>query len=271
LASRALFVSTRPTASSFQLLDDRAEHQIVEEFQPRLLGFRFENLSRVKNCQFSQTELHDLTPRMKQLAFALLAPLHGDPQRQASLAIILRARDEDNRVARMLEPEWLVVEALFRICHEKYPGGGKVVEILAGSVASEIRSMLDDWCEEPKFSARKAGSVLSALGLKTERLGSHGRGFAVNVPFRRKLHHLARDFGLDRRALVSTGAIEAGYCGEQCPLCEEFGLTAGLRSVPVDRRQPRWIISKQRVHDRRPIFDQDDHDVHAQTEESTSS
>ena len=258
LASRALFVSMRPTTRSIEVLDEPARRQIIQEFQPRLLGFRFENLSRVKRNQLSETDLHDFTPRMKQTARVLLAPLQDDPQRQASLLTILRDRDDDNRVARSLEPEWLVVEALFRVCHEEVPFGGQVTGIMAGGVADEIREMLDVRGEEPKFTARKAGAVLSALSMKPKRIGNRGYRFVVNWPFRRKVHQLARQFGLDRRALVTTAAIEAGNAGTRCLLCEEFGLTAGLRTIVLDRPQPRRIVSEDRLHKKRqPIFDED--------------
>src|ERR1019366_10478270 len=97
-----------------------------------MLAFRFENLSQMKPYQCPQQGLQDLTPRMKQLAMVLLAPLHDDPQRQANLIAILRDSDDANRVTQSLEPEWLVAEVLFRICDEDLTGGEQLCEVLVG-------------------------------------------------------------------------------------------------------------------------------------------
>jgi hypothetical protein len=204
LASRALFVSMRPTTKSLRVLDEAARRQIIREFQPRLLGFRCDNLLRVRQYQSPQEYLYELTPRMKQLAVALLAPLRDDPQRQSWLITTLRDRDSDSRVALSLEPEWLAVEALFRTCHEGYRGNPRVSNLLVGELALEIRDILKTRGEEASFGARKAGAVLQALGIKTRKLGNRGRGLVLNLPFQRKIHHLAREFGIDRRVLAST-------------------------------------------------------------------
>ena len=259
LASRALFISMRPTSKSLEVLDEVARQQVIQELQPRLLAFRFENLSRVRQDQHLPLEVLDLTPRMKQIARVLMAPLQGDADRQSRLISILRDRDRDGRVARTLEPEWLVAEALFRICHEQVPRGGRVCDILVGGVADEVNEFLEDRGEGFELSARKTGAVLSALRIKTKRLGNLGRGMVVDLSFLRKIHQLARDLGLDRTILTSIPAIEHGYGGARCLLCEEFGLTAGLRCLAVDRPRPRGIVSKYRVHEkRRPLFDEPD-------------
>ena len=267
LFSRSLFVSMRPTTKSLPVLDERAQRRIIEEFQPRMLAFRFENLSQLKQYEYPQQDLQDLTPRMKQLATVLLAPLHDDPQRQANLITILRDGDDANRVTQSLEPEWLIVEALFRMCEEYHPDGGELCEMLVGGVADEVNYMLKLRGEGPPLTAHKVGRVLKAQGIKTTRIGNRGRGMVVNLAFRRMVHKLVRDFGFDRRVLLNPAAIKSGYGGARCLLCEEFGLTAGLRYVTVDRPGPRRTLSKNRDHKRRPLFDNDSHDVHDQTGE----
>ena len=37
-------------------------------------------------------------------------------------------------------------------------------------------------------------------------------------------------FGISRRTIATSQGLEAGYGGRRCLLCEEFGLTDGLRS-----------------------------------------
>ena len=214
----------------------------------------------MKQYRFPHQELQDFTARMRQLASVPLTVLQDDPQRQTNLIAILRRQDDDNRVAQSLEPEWLVAEALFRVCDEYHPDGGQLKEILVGGIADEVNEMIQLRGEWPPLTARKVGAVLRAQRINTKRIGNRGRGIVVNFAFRRKVHKLAREFGLDRKVLVTPEAIKAGYGGARCLLCEEFGLTAGLRCVSFERRQPRRILSEHRVHNRRPIFNS--HDVH---------
>ncbi len=254
LASRALFISMRPSNKGLEVLDEVARQQLIQEFQPRLLNFRFENLSRVKQDRHLPQEVLDLTPRMRQIARVLMAPLQGDMARQSSLISILRDRDRDVRVARTLEPEWLVAEALFRVCHVQVPKGGVVHDILVGIVAYDVNELLHNRGEGFRLTARKVGAVLSTLGIKTMRRGNLGRGMVVDLSFHRKVHQLARDLGLDRTILTSIPAIEHGYGGAPCKLCEEFGVTGGLRFVEL--AAPR--LKKPGAVPRRRLFDKPD-------------
>ena len=181
--------------------------------------------------------------------------MRDDPQRQSWLVTTLRDRDSDSRVALSLEPEWLAVEALFRTCHEGHLGSPRVSNFLVGELAFEIQDILKTRGEEASFSARKAGAVLQALGIKSRKLGNRGRGLVLNLPFQRKIHHLAREFGIDRGVLVSTQAVEAGYSGKKCLLCEEFGLLAGLRCLDFEKPRSRRSRLGDPVRKRQPIFD----------------
>ncbi len=258
LASRALFISMRPSSKRLEVLDEVARRQLIQEFQPRLLAFRFEYLSRVKRYHHLPKEMLDLTPRMKQIARVLLAPLQGDVNGKSKLISILRDRDRDVRITRTLEPEWLVAEALFRICHLQVSGAGRACNTLVGGVANDVNEFLHDRGEGFKLSARKIGAVLRSLGIMTMRLGNLGRGMVVDLSFLRKVHQLARDLGLDRTILTSTYAIEHGNCGVRCGLCEEFGLTGGLRFAEVNAPRRKSNRSRTGAVPRRRLFDAPD-------------
>jgi hypothetical protein len=73
---------------------------------------------------------------------------------------------------------------------------------------------------------------LRSLRLKTQRLGSWGRGIPACPGYLRQVHQLARTFGVTRRDTADWQAVKLGYGGAQCELCEEFGLTAQLRYMP---------------------------------------
>jgi hypothetical protein len=105
-----------------------------------------------------------------------------------------------------------------------------------------------------RFTAKKAGLVLKSLGLRTVRLGSWGRGFMLTSGFQRKIHEIARQLGIDRRCIVQVPDGEEGYGGAPCPLCEEFGVTGGLRFVDLNRNR----VAKSCPSQRRRLFDRPD-------------
>ena len=94
---------------------------IAEQFQSRLLAFRLAHYSTVRDFQFESEALDMMTPRARQLARVLAAPLVDVPETQADLIAVLQEQDSDMQVERSLEPEWVIVEALFAICHENLP------------------------------------------------------------------------------------------------------------------------------------------------------
>jgi hypothetical protein len=136
----------------------------------------------------------------------------------------LRERDSAAKIERALEPEWLTEENLFRLIHE-----GPVHSILVGGIAASINKKLKFRGEDFRISARRVGSVLKSLDLKTEGLGSLGRGLLFTPAMTRQIHAVARRLGISRRTIATSQGIENGYGGRPCLLCEEFGLTDDLR------------------------------------------
>jgi hypothetical protein len=76
LSSRSLFVSMRPTTKSLPVLDARAQLQIIQKFQSRMLAFRLENLSQMKRYQFPQQELAESPLLFSAVAFNDFANRH---------------------------------------------------------------------------------------------------------------------------------------------------------------------------------------------------
>jgi len=222
LLSRCVIVSMLPTENETEPLDEVAMRQIAQQFQPEMLMFRFTNYSRVKSFQLPSSALHDFTPRMKQVALALVASVRGDTESEAIVLSALRERDAAAKIERALEPEWLTEENLFRLIHE-----GPVHSILVGGIAASINLKFRG--EDFRVSARKVGSVLKSLGLKTETLGSLGRGLLFAPAMNRQIHAVARHLGISRRTIATSRGIENGYGGRPCLLCEELDLTDGLR------------------------------------------
>jgi len=266
LASRGFVISMLPTQTETLPLGEAAMQELERKFQPRLCMLRHNNYEAVKNHCLSPTDLGGLSPRVKQIARALTAPLLGDAEGTSTLLTILGEHDEEAQIERSLEPEWLVAEALFSVCHAGVEKGRHVSEILVGGVAAEINSGLQTRSEDIRLNAKKVGLVLKSLGLRTASLGRLGRGLQLTSDMKRKIHELAARLGIDRRAISSMTGLESGYGGVPCELCEEVGLTGGLRFVhlqkfpPQSHRLPELFPTSGRKPSRGPLFDKKDGD-----------
>jgi hypothetical protein len=246
-SSRALVVSLLPTEEDTLPLDDAAMRQLENEFQPKLCMFRLKSYSAVKNFRVPPNALQGLSGRMKQIARALFAPLLGDEERTSELLAVLGEFDDEFRIERTLEPEWLVGETLFDLCHEGMETDRLVCEILVGGIAYYVNHKLETHGEDLRLTPKKVGLVLRSLGIHTVKLGRMGRGLKLDSGLKRKIHELARQLGIDRRCIAKSPGLEMGYGGVPCELCEEFGVTGGLRFVekfpqaklrPLRRRPP---------------------------------
>jgi hypothetical protein len=256
LASRGLVIPMLPTEAETLDLDAAAMQELEEKFQPRLCMMRLSNYAAVKNQRVPPKDLEGMSPRIKQIARALTAPFLGSAANTSTLLRILRDQDDDARIERSLEPEWLVAEALFALCHEGMESGRRIAEILVGGVAAEVNQTLQIRGEDIRYGAKKVGLVLKSLGVRTALLGRMGRGLKLTSDLKRKIHELAAQLGIDRRAIAASTALEFGYGGAPCVLCKQFGLTSGLRFVKITRFLPREHPSTEH----RPIFEQRDDD-----------
>jgi hypothetical protein len=254
LSSRVLIVSMLPTEEDTLPLNEAAMHEIENEFQAKLLTYRLKNYFAVKNFRTPPNSLLGLSPRMQQIARALRAALLDDPEITSELLTILRGYDDETRIERSLEPEWLFAEDLFRLCHRGTTYGRLVPDFTVGWIAAHVNASVKMQSEGLRFTAKEAGLVLKSLGLRTVRLGSWGRGFMLTSGFQRKIHEIARQLGIDRRCIVQVPDGEEGYGGAPCPLCEEFGVTGGLRFVDLNRNR----VAKSCPSQRRRLFDRPD-------------
>jgi hypothetical protein len=68
---------------------------------------------------------------------------------------------------------------------------------LAGEIAEKINAIRKSLGEEADVRARKVGAILKAIGLATEGISSFGRGLRLTTGVRRKIHELARAYGVE--------------------------------------------------------------------------
>ena len=118
LSSRGLIISMAPARSDTLALDISAMQTLERKFQSRMCGLRVRYRAAVKNQHAVPMDVDSLSPRMKQIARALAAPLLGNPECTSKLIAALSDQDAQASVERSLDPEWLVVTDLMKACHE---------------------------------------------------------------------------------------------------------------------------------------------------------
>ncbi len=230
LRSRAVFIPTLPTDREVLRFDSEQASNLKARFQNRLLGFRLQTDVRVMNHQLSDVQA--FTPRMRGIAQTLTYGIRAEAALVAHVVEVLREQNDTAKMDRAIEPESLVVEALFASIHE---APIHVLQkqcqtiITIGGVAQDVNTMLDRWGAGVTYSARALGPVLRSLGIQTRKLGNWGYGMRLNTSFRRQVHALAKQLCITRRDISNQTAIEYGAAGRTCTLCDEFDVKGGLR------------------------------------------
>jgi hypothetical protein len=216
LASRAVFISMLPTHRSLPELDLATQEKIGKEFQGKFLDFRLQNYSRISTKVI--LEMPDFTPRMRDLARALVAPLLGNRQLEQQLLDDLGSLNEEAKLSRHGEPEWAVATALFQECH--CTRGSLTV----GALTETVNEVLGRIGESYALQPRAVGDVLRSLRLRTRKLGNLGRGLRITQQLTGQVHRLACDLGIKRSDILNYQAVDAGYGGLPCKLCDDYGL-----------------------------------------------
>jgi hypothetical protein len=162
---------------------------LAAELQPILLDYRLKNYAAVRTSTFDVPQFEGAT---REVARALGACIVGDPELQAGVVEALKGRDEARRSRQWTTPSSLVVEALLVLCHE--PGR---TSVYVGDIAEVANGILTGRKESVELSPRKVGPLLRALNVtSTTDRNSNGYNFLLMNDSRRRIHELARGFGL---------------------------------------------------------------------------
>jgi hypothetical protein len=215
LASRAVFISMMPTDRFLPELERSTQEEIANQFQGQFFRYRLENYSRPLSESVSKRA--DFTPRMRDLARALAAPLFGHQQFEQQLIEDLQPQNEEAELSLHGEPEWVVATALFA---ESHHGGVFTV----GDLTIEVNELLGRIGETCLLKPKAVGNYLRSFGFNPLKLGSIGRGLRMTHQLARQVHKLAADLGIKRADIVYYQAIDHGYAGKSCTLCDEYRL-----------------------------------------------
>lgn len=211
LASEALRVVLLPTTGRPQILDEKVQDEIAQEYQNRFFHYRLRSLPNVQSPEF---DLSGLTPRAQDLARTLGAAVVGDTELQEEILSVLREQDGEFRSERSITVESVLLEALLHSDHEREKFEIRCLEL--AQTIDAIRSGRGD-LQKP-ISPESVGWKLKALGIPSGSIGSAGNGVKLTDRNRRLIHQLAMQN--DVRSLDDN-------LREGCRYCEELRRSAG--------------------------------------------
>jgi hypothetical protein len=215
LASRAVFISVMPTGRFLPELERSTQEEIANQLQGQSLRYRLENYSRPLPDGLSKRA--GFVPRIRDLTRALAAPLFGHQQFEQLLIQDLQPQNKEAKLSLHGEPEWVVATALFT---ESHHGGVFTV----GDLTIEVNDLLGKIGETYLLTPKAVGNYLRSFGFCALKLGNIGRGLRMTQQLARQVHKLATDLGIKRADIVYYQAIDQGYAGQSCSLCDEYGL-----------------------------------------------
>ncbi len=236
LSCRGVDISLFPTTDLLPVLDAEAEALLAGEFQPQLETFRLSQYHRVGSG--NGLDLQQLTPKMRDMARALAAPILGDRELLEELTALLRELDYDARINRFAEPEWVVMLALYQECHTF------ARDLFVGNIAAKACQILREYGLSAFESVQQVGGILrSSLGMRIKRVGK-GYRLRLDVPTVRQIHAQAKAVGINRSDIIDDQAVQLGNGGPPCLMCEEFELMRDhdgnpLRSIELSPPLPQ--------------------------------
>jgi hypothetical protein len=188
LANLALQISLAPARRELPALSEEASQRIADEFQAKLLMYRFREYSHVSPPDF---DVAGLTVPTQCLARSLASCIVGDANLQAGLLPLLRQQDQEFHVERSAGLEAVILEALLRCCHEEDRSN-----IRAGELAEVTNKILAKRGESLRISPETVGRRLKSLGFHTEPIGSGGNGLWLLGGVRVTIHKAALEYGV---------------------------------------------------------------------------
>ena len=172
-----------PARRSLPILDQRAQQQIAEEFQPQLLMYRLVNYHRACVSEF---DAPDLTSPVRNLARCLGASVPDEPGLQGEIAPLLQGQSDQILLKCETDLDSVVIEAMLVLCHEKDRQSFHVAD-----VSNNANKILERRDESLEMNPWTVGGKLNRLGISTKKLDSAGRGALLLNTMRHHVHNLA--------------------------------------------------------------------------------
>jgi hypothetical protein len=168
------------------ILDEKAQQQLVSEFQPKLLMYRLENFRKISASRF---DVPRFTSPTREIARALGMCII-DSKLRGEVVGLLDPQDASTRAELSMDLRAVVLEALLVLCHEHKES------VYVKEVRDMVNAILRDRGERGDLTYKAVGAQLKALRLFTKKLDKFGRGIDLREDIRKQIHRLAVDYGV---------------------------------------------------------------------------
>ncbi len=214
----AIRIPVLPTGRALPVLDDGELNRIANEFQPRLLAYRFANYGKV---HASQIDCPIGEYAIREAINGLAACTPECPDLQAEVVGIAVQEAAEARQARWTEPPILLIESLLMECH-----GSTDSALYCGKLADAMSTMSSARGVERIFRPNQAGSLIRRLGFTPEERDRQGVRLRLTEDVRRRVHKLARDFGVPSIDIRIPGCAHCAEMDEDLAQPAEMSDTA---------------------------------------------
>jgi hypothetical protein len=168
--------------------DEKKVQEFAANLRAQLLSYRFEKYMSVTPAAVPGDEV--LRPRNRDL-LRVLSAAHSNPER--SKATLKLFQTGQAIPSEPLNPEQnAVLRSLFAIVHTP-----QVLPILTKDLTVWVNKSLELTGEKLRLTPRKVGAILTSLGFNQRVRTNAGWAVFVSEEHSKKLHDLARNYGID--------------------------------------------------------------------------
>jgi hypothetical protein len=167
-------------------LNEKAQSEIANHFQPRLLMYRLKNAPKVRRPQIDVSEF---TPATGRLAMTLTMYFPEDLRLARDVVQLLRPQDQEIRERRFFDVNYAIVEILLDMIHRKE------CEVRVAELAAEVTALLRSRGEIFEYLPEEIGWKLRDLNIPRHS-SSSGRQVVFGRDLSQRVHRLAKDYNL---------------------------------------------------------------------------
>jgi hypothetical protein len=197
-SGEALWVSLPPVGPDLSLPNERVVGT-AQTLQNRFLRFRMDYLLKAQETGYSEQDA-PFELQHSELAQTLFTCVRYEPALVATTAPLLRGLVEDARSSRLLKPEVVVLEVLWKPAH-------KLREISEALMTQSLNKPLYKRRGRYQYSEEEMGWILKQLGFEKVR-GAKGKLVRFSGENQQLLHRLVSRAWLDLPKVMG------------CPLCD---------------------------------------------------
>ncbi|MDP9162136.1 MAG: hypothetical protein M3O09_18165, partial [Acidobacteriota bacterium] len=178
-------VSLSPAQNSLRNITDEDKEKFADDFQAKLLRYRFVNYERVRD---SRPDAKEFVPAMRDQVHTWLAPLCQCPNLQKLVRSSLLQLNRENVSHQLIDVPSLVAEAALFYCHKK-----DAEFFFIGELADRVNVLLKGRHEDGALTSKKVGLVLRSLGICGQRV-VEGYKVVLSENVRAQIHGIARAY-----------------------------------------------------------------------------